>query len=108
MYLDDEALTVPQTLRAITYAQPPGIWLGPISTAEPHTLHYAFGYLAFTDDGAFPPGQGDWEPSRDREPVALGLEREQTVFEQPPEPRVCRPTGPARNHLRPDWFSVPG
>jgi hypothetical protein len=36
---------------------------------QPHTIRCAWDYLAFTDEGAFAPGEGGWEPSKDTEPV---------------------------------------
>jgi len=88
LYVDEVLKGGPYPLRARTYTQTPGIWIGCITSGEPHTLRYQFDYLAFTDEGAFAPGEGDWTPAADTRPVAEGLKVMKTVFEQPPYPNI--------------------
>ena len=47
-------------------------------------------YLAFTDEGPLAPGEGNWVPAADREPVAKGLNIVATpdVFNQTPHPGI--------------------
>jgi hypothetical protein len=73
LWVDGEPLGEPVELRDRAYGTPPAIFLGSLTHGEEITLHCRWDYFALTDDGAFAPGEGDWHPAEDKEPVAQGV-----------------------------------
>jgi hypothetical protein len=73
VYVDGKLLGGPYELQPRAYGAAEEFLFGPLTQTEKHSLHCQWDYLAFTDEGAFAPGEGDWNPAADREPVAKGL-----------------------------------
>jgi len=89
LFLDGRLITGPLPIRAVPYSQQPGLFIGPVTSGDPHTLCYQFDYLAFSDDGAFAPDdEPGWDPAQDRGPAAEGLTIRPSVLDQPPWPGI--------------------
>ncbi|MGC9318299.1 MAG: sialidase family protein [Armatimonadota bacterium] len=73
VWLDGDLLAGPVTLMARDYAATPALLLGPATSGDANSVHCQWDYLAFTDAGGFAPGEGDWTPASQTEPVAEGL-----------------------------------
>jgi hypothetical protein len=71
LYVDGKLAGGPYALsRLKTEWAPDSIILGPIlGSQQPHTLHCAWDYVAVTTLGAFAPGEGNWHPAAETEPV---------------------------------------
>lgn len=86
VYVDGKLLGGPYEILPRAYGDSETFLFGPLTQTEKHSLHCQWDYLAFTDEGAFAPGEGKWNPSADRKPVAQGLKlvAVKNVFAQPP------------------------
>ncbi len=90
IYVDGKLVGGPYKLKVREYGAAKEFLFGPLTETKPHTLDCQWDYLAFTDEGAFPPGAGNWNPASDKKPVAEGLNIVQVndVFNQPPYPGI--------------------
>ncbi len=91
VYVDGEAVGEPIHLVTRAYFQDESIHIGPITSTDPHSLHFEFDYLALTDEGAIAPGEDDtWKPAEDAEAVAKGLSvvQQPELFDHPPYPGI--------------------
>jgi hypothetical protein len=88
LYVDGKLVGGPYELQDRAYGASEEFLCGPMTETKAHSLHCQWDYLAFTDEGAFAPGEGDWTPGADREPVARGLNivRLKNLLNQPPYP----------------------
>ena len=86
IYVDDRLAGGPYKLKTRAYVASEDCLIGPMTKTKKHSLHCQWDYLAFTDEGAFAPGEGRWHPADDREPVAeeLAVPTTPDVFHQPP------------------------
>ena len=73
VWVDGRPLGEPVALRDRAYGTPPELYLGALTRGEDVTLSCEWSYVALTDDGAFEPGEGGWEPAKDAVPVAEGV-----------------------------------
>ena len=90
VFVDGRLAGGPYALKSRAYGAAKEFLIGPLTNTEEHSLHAQWSYLAFTDEGAFAPGEGEWEPAADTEPVAKGLSlvKVPDVFDSPPYPGV--------------------
>jgi hypothetical protein len=92
LYLDGQACAGPAPLESIAYETNEMIMLGPVTQTANHTLRCQWDYLAFTDEGAFAPGEGNWNPARETTPRAAKAGDGKLpvslagVFDHPPYP----------------------
>lgn len=90
VYADGKLLGGPYELQTRAYGASEEFLFGPLTNTEKHSLHCQWDYLAFTDEGAFAPGEDNWNPARDRKPVAKGLKLVEVkkVFDQTAYPGI--------------------
>jgi hypothetical protein len=51
---------------------PERFYLGPVTgDKQPHSVHCAWDYFSVTEEGAFAPGKGGWNPAAEKKPVWL-------------------------------------
>ncbi len=80
----DEALRAgPLPVRSMAGVAGSDLYLGSVTRGETVSLHCQWDYLAFTDQGALAPGEGDWDPASHTEPVAEGLTMMEGVPDNP-------------------------
>jgi hypothetical protein len=70
VFVDGALRLGPLALKSLPCESPAWFILGPISQGLKGTYCCQWDYLAFSNAGAFAPGEGGWEPQRDAEPVA--------------------------------------
>ncbi len=90
VYVDGKLVGGPYALQTRAYGAAEEFLFGPLTRTEKHSLHCQWDYLAFTDEGAFAPGEGSWHPGTDQQPIAEGLRQVKIkdVFDQPPYPKI--------------------
>lgn len=90
VFVDDKLVGGPYDLKTRAYGAAKEFLFGPLTQTEKHSLDVRWSYLAFTDEGALAPGEGDWNPAAEREPVAKGLHIVEIpdVLNVPPYPGI--------------------
>jgi len=95
LHVDGELKAGPEPLGSLKWEAPPRFILGPITRTQKHTLCCQWDYFAFTDDGAFAPGDAKWNPSTDTEPVSVESDHKgpapvdpTSCFRQDPYPNI--------------------
>jgi len=90
VFVDGKLVGGPYDLKTRAYGAAKEFLFGPLTKTEKHSLEVRWSYLAFTDEGAFAPGEGDWNPAAEREPVAEGLRIVEIpdVLNVPPYPGI--------------------
>ncbi|MBI2300123.1 MAG: hypothetical protein HYU66_14465 [Armatimonadetes bacterium] len=105
LFVDGQPAGAPVTLRERKMTDSEAILLGPVTGGDKPTLHYEYDYLAFADE-ALRPGEGAWDPAREREPVGRGGSLLGALLDHPPYPGIkvlARQAGRAAiDRARPD------
>jgi len=105
VFVDGERRLGPVAVKSLACESPAWFILGPISQGLTGSYRCQWDYVAFTDEGAFAPGQGEWNPQRDRAPVTAarplrsGEVDPRLAFDHPPCPNISvlgRETGEAK------------
>lgn len=70
VYVDGDLRCGPSHVRATPSHNLALLLLGPITSGQDGTVRCQWDYVAFTDEGAWAPGHGGWEPSRETAPYS--------------------------------------
>jgi len=71
LFVDGELRGGPYPLQSLVCESPPWVILGPLTSGAGPTFRCQWDYVAFTDEGAFTPGEEPaWEPALSKEPIS--------------------------------------
>ena len=95
LYVDGKLACGPRPLQSLACENPAWFIMGPITAGGQSTFRCQWRYFAFTDEGAFAPGdQPGWKPSEEKVPVAATPEPGTPMadpakaFDHPPYPNI--------------------
>lgn len=90
LFVDGKPMGGPYDLKARAYGAGAEFLFGPLTQTKEHSLRAEWSDVAFSDEGAFAPGEGNWTPASAHQPIAKGLRLVQIpdVFKQPRYPGI--------------------